>query len=254
MKVTGGVVDLDSGFVLAGLAGIPAKELVRHLSVRPALRLDTTPETDGRVRLTPAEPLTPGTVYRFTLAGDEGQTLDTWAFQARQPLRVVGTLPQNTETDVRLDTGIEITFDQDGAVDAASHVSIEPKVDGRFEQHGRVLVYVPERLAPETIYTVTVTHGITVEATGETLEKDLRFQFETAAPDRPTTSETTFQFSTDLFESAVADRPILALWAFGDVSSDDESAQSTSPDSIRLEVYRFAEPGRCHRRVPAVCE
>ena len=120
MKVTGGVVDLDSGFVLAGLAGIPAKDLVRHLSVQPALRLNTTPESGGRVRLTPAEPLTPGTVYRFTLAGDEGQTLDTWAFQARQPLRVVGTLPSNTETDVRLDTGIEITFDQDGEIGRAS--------------------------------------------------------------------------------------------------------------------------------------
>ncbi|MEA2576465.1 MAG: alpha-2-macroglobulin, partial [Chloroflexota bacterium] len=239
LKATGGVVDLDSGFVLAGLAGIPAKELVRHLSVQPLLRLTAKPESDGRVRLTPAEPLTPGTVYRFTLAGDEGQTLDTWAFQARQPLRVVGTLPQNTETDVRLDTGIEITFDQDGAVDAAAHVSIEPKVDGRFEQHGRVLAFVPTRLAPKTIYTVTVQHGITVEATGEALEKDVRFQFETAAANPPTTSETTFQFSTDLFESAVADRPTIALWAFGDVSGD-ESAQPTSPDSVRLEVYRFA--------------
>ena len=239
LKATGGIVDLDSGFVLAGLASIPAKELVRHLSVQPALRLDTTPESDGRIRLSPAEPLTPGTVYRFTLAGDEGQTLDSWAFQARQPLRLVGTLPENTETDVRLDTGIEITFDQDGAVDAAAHVSIEPKVDGRFEQHGRVLAFVPTRLAPETIYTVTVTHGITVEATGETLEMDVRFQFETAAAGRPTTSETIFQFSTDLFESAVADRPTIALWAFGDVS-DDESQQPTSPDSIRLEVYRLA--------------
>jgi hypothetical protein len=226
--------------VLAGLAGIPAKELVRRLSVQPALRLDTTPESDGRVRLTPAEPLTPGTVYRFTLAGDEGQTLDTWAFQARQPLRVVGTLPSNTETDVRLDTGIEITFDQDGVVDAAAHVSIEPKVDGRFEQHGRVLVYVPTRLAPETIYTVTVKRGITVGATGEALEKDVRFQFETTAPGRPTTGETTFRFSTDLFESAVADRPTIALWAFGD-ASDDETEQPASPSNIRLEVYRFAD-------------
>ncbi len=239
LKATGGVVDLNSGFLLAGLAGIPAKELARHVTVQPTLRLTASPEADGRVRLTPADPLTPGTVYRFTLAGDQGQTLDTWAFQARQPLRVVGTLPQNTETDVRLDTGIEITFDQDGAVDAATHVSIDPKVDGRFEQHGRVLAFVPTRLAPQTIYTVTVKRGVTVEATGEALEKDVRFQFETAAAGRPTTSETTFQFSTDLFESAVAERPTIALWAFGDVSSD-ESEQPTSPDSVRLEVYRLA--------------
>jgi hypothetical protein len=237
-KITGGVVDLDSGFILAALGSTPAAELVRHITVQPALQLTASTQADGRVRLTPAEPLSPGTVYRFTLAGDAGQTLDTWAFQARQPLRVISTLPENTETGVRRNTGIEVTFDQDGVVDAAAHMTIEPRVDGRFEQHDRVLAFIPDRLAPATVYTVTITRGVAVGATGEQLESDFRFQFETEAEGAPAT-DTTFRFANDLFESATADRPTIALWYFGEVS--DEPDGPKAPDTVPLEVYRFPD-------------
>ena len=45
----------------------------------------------------------------------------------------------------RTNTGIEVTFDQDGVVDAASHMTIEPEDRGRFEQHGRTLAFVPAK-------------------------------------------------------------------------------------------------------------
>ena len=67
------------------------------------------------------------------------------------------TLPSSQATDVPVTTGIEFTFDQDGSVDAASHFSIEPAVKGRHEQHGRTVVFVPERLEPATVYTATLT-------------------------------------------------------------------------------------------------
>jgi alpha-2-macroglobulin len=238
-KSSGGVVDLDTGFLLAGLAGTPATELASHVTVKPALTLTTTTEADGRVRLTPAEPLTPGAVYQFTLTGDEGQTLDSWAFQARQPLRVVSTVPAHQETDVRRDTGIEVTFDQDGVVDAAAHMTIEPKVKGRFEQHDRVLAFVPDRLEPATIYTVTVSRGVAVGATGEQLEEDVRFEFETAAAGADQAPEPTFRFSKDLFESATADRPVVSVWAYGDFY--DERGDPEWPTSLPLEVYRLPD-------------
>ncbi len=61
----------------------------------------------------------------------------------------------------------------------ASHVTIEPKTAGRFEQHGRVLAFVPDALKPGTIYTVTVARGITAGSGGKPMADDLRFQFET---------------------------------------------------------------------------
>lgn len=233
-----GIIELENSFLLGSLDGTSPAELAGRISVQPPLTLTATPESDGRVRLTPVEPLTPGAVYRFTLAGSDGQTLDSWAFQARQPLRVVSTVPANTETHVPRDTGIEITFDQDGVVDAAAHMSIEPRIDGRFEVHDRVLAFVPaKRLAAATIYTVTIRRGVKVEATGEILEEDVRFQFETAPANDAVSRETTFRFANDLFESATADRPTISLWAF---SWDGEQ----EIDSVPLEVYRLSDQAK----------
>ncbi len=90
-------------------------------------------------------------------------------------------MPADRATEVPTNTGIEVTFDQDGVVDAASHWSISPKVAGRFEQHGRTLAFVPaKRLAKATIYTVTVSKGVAVKGTTDVLESDVRFRFETA--------------------------------------------------------------------------
>lgn len=238
--VQGGVLGLSSGFKLTSLDGTPATELARRLTVEPTLKFSVTADADGRTaRLTPSEPLTPGAVYRFTLAADDGRTLDSWAFQAHQPLRIVTTLPGDTETDVPVDSGIEVTFDQDGVVDAESHFSIEPNVDGRFEQHGRVLAFVPATpLDPATVYTVTVTRGVKVAATGEVLESDRHFRFETALAGDPNARPTTFQFSDDVFESATAVRPTIALWVFQDWDGDIPPAP---PKSARIEVHRLPD-------------
>jgi hypothetical protein len=211
---------------------MPVTELANRLTVEPRLDLTVEPEADGRAaKLTPREPLIPGAVYRFTLEGPSGEEVDSWAFQARQSLRVVGTLPADQQTDVPLDTGIEITFDQDGVTDAASHVTIEPATKGRFEQHGRVLVFVPEALTAATLYSVTISRGVTVEATGESMAADAHFRFETAAAGKPAAASTTFQFQDDVFESATARAPVIGLWGFGD--------DKKTPDTARLEVYRL---------------
>ncbi len=238
-KAVGGEVDVATSFRLASVDGTPAIDLARRISVRPEVQLAIAEEPDGAVRLTPTEPLTPGATYRFTLSGDAGQTLDTWAFQASQPLRVVGTVPADTEIDVPRDTGIEITFDQDGVVDAAAHVSISPTVKGRFETHDRTLVFIPDKLKAATVYTVTVTRGVTVGATGEALEADVRFRFETAGNGDPATPTTTFRFANDLFESATAERPTIALWSF--VDDSDQEGRPATPRSVRMEVYRLPD-------------
>ena len=160
----GPVVPLDARFRLAATDGSPATALASRMRVSPAIELSTTTTADGAVLLAPATPLLPGVVYRFELAGPTGELVDSWAFQARQPLRIIGTLPTDQETDVPLDTGIEITFDQDGPRGDADHFVIKPTVAGRFETHGRVWAFVPAKpLAAGVIYTVTVRHGVGME-------------------------------------------------------------------------------------------
>ncbi len=82
----------------------------------------------------------------------------------------------------RLDTAIEITFDQLGvtAEDFAAHFSIAPAVAGRFEALGRSIAFLPDRpLARSTLYTVTVGRGLPLPGTGEILERDMVIRFET---------------------------------------------------------------------------
>jgi len=230
---TGVVVPLDASFRLESTDGSSANALAAGLSVEPAFTFTLKQVAGDRaVVVAPARPLKAGTVYRFALRGGGGQLLDTWAFQAAQPLRIVGTLPATQSSDVPLDTGIEVTFDQDGAGDAASHVSIKPTTPGRFEQHGRTLAFVPDHpLTPSTLYTVTVTRGIKVTETGEATVVDTRFQFETQAKAGSGKNARTFAFQDAVVESPTAERPTIGLWSFGD--------EQKAPTAIRVAVYRL---------------
>jgi hypothetical protein len=240
-EISGGVVGLASGFRLSSLDGTPVAELAAHLTSDPPIAFAVAAEADGRsARITPNEPLTAGAVYRFTLAAADGRTLDSWAFQAHQPLSVVGTLPRDTASGVPTNTGIEVTFDQDGVVDAAGHMSIQPKVAGRFEQHGRTLAFVPaKRLAAATMYTVIISRGVAVGGTGEVLESDVRFRFETAAAGAKPKVRTTFQFSDDVFESATADPATIAVWAFQEWADGDPAPKP--PTTARIEVHQLRD-------------
>ena len=231
----GPVVPTDTGFDLASVDSTPASVLAARLTVEPALSLAIAPDAGDRVaHLTPATPLQAGAVYRFALHGPTGELLDSWAFQASQPLRIVGTLPEGESTDVPVDTGIELTFDQDGAIDVASHVTITPATTGRFEQHGRTIAFVPDKpLRPATIYKVVVSPGVTVASSGEGTAEATRFQFETAATSEPSATAS-LEFQDVLLESATADRPIVGLWSFDD-------GDAGPPKTTRIEVFELAD-------------
>jgi hypothetical protein len=231
----GAVVPLDASFRLESADGSAASALAANLTVEPSFTFSVKPETGDRAALlTPARPLAPGIVYRFALRGGSGELLDTWAFQARQPLRIVGTLPEAKSAEVPLDTGIEVTFDQDGVTGADAHFSIQPATNGRFEQHDRTLAFVPDRpLASATVYIVTVSRGVTVTATGEATNVDTRFQFETQAKAGANQDPLTFQFPEVVSESSTAERATIELWSYGGDSSKP-------PATTKIAVYRLA--------------
>jgi hypothetical protein len=232
---SGPIVPLDAAFRLESTTDVPAATLVERLTVDPAVALTTVADPAGHAAdLTPRTPLVAGTVYRFSLHGATGELVDSWAFQAKQPLRIVGTLPGDRENSVPINTGIEFTFDQDGVVDAASHVSVSPATPGRFEEHGRTLAFVPDQpLKPSTVYTVTVTRGIAASTTGEATIADTRFEFETvpAGPDQD--FPLTFVFPSALTESPTADRPTIGIWAYG-------GNPDVPPTTVGIQVYRLA--------------
>jgi hypothetical protein len=229
---SGVIVPLDASFRLESVDGTSASTLAARLTVEPAFTFSVKKEAgDHAVLLAPARPLKPGTVYQFALRGDAGQLLDTWAFQAKQPLRVVGTLPETRAADVPLDTGIEVTFDQDGVADAASHFTIKPDTKGRFEQHGRTLAFIPDRpLTPRTFYSVLVTRGVKVVDTGEATIVDTRFQFETQDKTATEDQPRTFEFPGEVTEVPTGERPKIGIWSYGGTKP---------PKSTTIAVYRL---------------
>ena len=229
-------LQLDTTFTLTSRSGADPRTLATRLQADPSIGMAVVDATTGAsVGLRPSTSLTAGRVYRFSLRAEDGTLAGSWAFQARAPLRVVSLLPGDATNAVPVDTGIEITFDQDGAADMAPYFSISPAVSGRFERHGRAQVFVPVGLAASTLYTVTVRHGLPVSGTELTLERDVTFRFETAGPAQP--AAVRFTFGRDVLEASPAEAPVVGLYVENPGSTKETSV--TPPTSVGIRVYRF---------------
>ena len=223
----------DTAFVLHALGGANAVELARGVSVTPPLDLRTEPGPDPSVvTLRPAQPLEPGSTHRFELRRADGSLAGSWAFQAQQAPRVVTTLPADGATNVPTDTGIELTFDQDGVGDPAPFFSIEPAVDGHVERHDRTFVFAPAHLAERTVYTVTLRHGVPLTGTDLAMEQDVRLQFETGAGGATPPSNPELNLGRTVAESSPRQVPVLgaSIWVPKD---------ATVPASLAVTVHRL---------------
>jgi hypothetical protein len=170
-----------TSFTLRSLTSTSALQLAKGLQIDPPTKVvvEAGPTPDV-ARIRPATPLAVGERYRIRLQAPDGALAGSWAFTTRAPLHIVGILPDDRGVQVPTNTGIEITFDQDGVIGVANHFAIAPKVAGRFEAHGRTWAFIPDTpLAAGTIYTVTVAKGIGLTGSSETLETGRTFRFET---------------------------------------------------------------------------
>lgn len=92
---------------------------------------------------------------------------------------VQSVLPDDETAAVPVNTGIEITF-SDRVSDIDSLFSVSPDVKGRFEKHGKTVVFVPEKeLSYKTVYTVTLKAGVKNAAKNAVTTEDTVFSFET---------------------------------------------------------------------------
>ncbi len=69
--------------------------------------------TAGRRPLTPDRALAAGRTYRVALRTAAAVPAGSWAFHVRGPVTVVSTIPGDATTAVPVQTGVEVTFDQD---------------------------------------------------------------------------------------------------------------------------------------------
>jgi hypothetical protein len=228
-------IGTTTSFTLRSLTSTPAVELARGLQVDPPVKLAITAgATADTATVRPVSPLAVGQRYRVRLESTDGSLAGTWAFRTRAPLHVVGTLPGDHAVDVPTNTGVEITFDQDGVTGVADHLSIAPKVAGRFEEHGRTWAFVATKpLAKATIYTLTVHKGIGLTGSTETLESDLTFRFETAATAGPTPR---IEFGRAMIEIPPDQKPTVLVT---DQASDEKEGPAAT--SVGIVIHRLPD-------------
>ncbi len=168
---TGGIA-LDSNFRLTfqDQEYMDKENLRKQLSVSPDLTMDIIEISDGYI-IKPTEMMVKGEVYRFTI----GKV--SWIFQTISDFEVLGTLPADQSNSVPVNTGIEFYFSQpDVPIEEWFH--IEPSATGSFERYGSAMVFVPDTLEAETMYTVSLSSK---GSSDDLLSEDVIFQFETAA-------------------------------------------------------------------------
>ena len=228
----------DTTFTLASRSDEPAATIAERLRFSPVTTLKVVPSADGRTAtLTPDRALVAGRTYRVGLRTAAEMPAGSWAFRVRGPVTAVSTLPGDATTGVPVNTGVEITFDQDDVAAMDGHFKISPAVKGRFERHGRTQVFVPDKLAPATLYTVTVDRDLGRTGTDLTLAADVVVRFETEATGAAT--PTRLRFSRDVIEVGPKVRPVVAVTAIMPESAD--GTPGPAPRTARVKVYRLAD-------------
>ncbi|MFA7277689.1 MAG: alpha-2-macroglobulin family protein [Candidatus Gracilibacteria bacterium] len=175
----GAGVTEDSPFILSSSTALDLDQVKALMNVEPKTQLTYNKKSDKEIEIQASEKLTKNRVYQFSIPTQDQNA--SWAFQVKGELRIPTTIPGNHSTGVPVNTGIEFMFTHETYKDYEKYFSITPKVDGRFEKHGRTLVFIPSKLEPETIYTASMKKGLPLENSDVKLENDITIQFETAS-------------------------------------------------------------------------
>lgn len=224
-------IDPASTYTLSSVEALTTDDLKKLITVSPNVSFSLAQRSGNEWELALDQALTPNTIFKIALNDpqEDGKESDVyeWAFQVKDTFKVLHYLPRDTATNVPLKTGIEVTFSHENFTDEEAYVSIDPPVPGRFEKHGRTLVYVPtENLAPSQIYRVTVKKGLPLSGSDATLQEDLVFAFETVTPIDEASNNSWLRTYQKLQDVSASEPPLIQLWA-----------RNLEQNSVNVDVY-----------------
>lgn len=227
-------IALDSVFYLTSQAPVTLDYLKENLSIRGQQAPEISPLPDGRFVIRPSEALERNSLYVIDIKTADGSTV-SFAFQTPREFAVIGSLPQSISTNVPVDTGIELYFTYQDVQDIEKYFEISPKVEGRFEEHGYVRSFVPKKLEPGTIYTVTVKKGLKAAKGTQTLAEDYIFSFETAYDSTVTADPTpgNLGISDIWFDFSTREPPVIPFYLYQPGIRDQKEI------TVKATVYRF---------------
>ncbi len=207
---------VDTAFKIESKVDVDVEDLKQSLRIVNAARekdgvyvdFEIKKQGDKEFVITPVTDLDPGEVYKVSIAAAVSEENEqkprefSWAIQTQDKFRVLRSVPGNKSTYVPVDTSIEVTMSKTGWNSVEDYFEISPAVSGRFETHGRTLVFVPDNpLQKSTIYTVVFKKGWGLE-NGLKLENDVVIKFETTGEELRR-SENYFHIYKYLFESSL---------------------------------------------------
>ncbi len=176
-------VSPDTQFLLSSSTPLSKSDVAALLHTEPELEFtvqkgESVVDPDGtqlsQLVLTPKEQLRGNTVYNLVFSqGDEQRS---FAFQSKAAFALRHTMPQNS--NVGVDSGIELGFAGGNPVDLEKAVTITPALEGHFEHVRDSYVYIHGGMEYDTWYTVTVSGELQSEG-GALLGEDVSFSFRT---------------------------------------------------------------------------
>ena len=225
-------VGVSSSLLLAmpSSSELTSDDIKSRINITPAIDFEVTQQTDGFM-LKPKSKFIPNKVYSVKLSLPEKNIDESWAFQTRRDFRVVGTLPRPRATKVPINTGIEVTLSHQDIKGFEENFKIEPQVKGRLEYHKTVAVFVPESLQYDTIYTVTVGKGITVNGSKQQLSDDYTFQFQTQSKNEAQERQSYLSFGEVCYNQPSDTAPYLEF----SISRDMEQ------EEIDVTIYKYKD-------------
>lgn len=229
-------IALDTDFFLTSQVPVTLDYLKENLSIRGQAAPEISALPDGRFLVKPSEKLVKNSLYVIDIRTPDGQTV-SFAFQTPRELAVVGSLPQDMSTGVPVDTGIELYFTYQDVEDIGKFFEITPKVEGRFEEHGYARSFVPKKLEPGTVYTVTVKKGLKAAGGTQVLAEDYTFSFETAQDSTQTADPYpgTLGIGDIWFDFSTRESPVIPFYLYQPGLTDHQKVD------VKAAVYRFPD-------------
>lgn len=225
-------VDLNSEFKIISEEKYPEELIKASLVVTPNQSFNIRKVSGKEYRVKFQNALKPNSIYRFDVKSGDSSQKRSWAFQTKKTFSIVRTLPRHKATSVPIDTGIEVNFSHENYKDIDNYFEISPKVEGRFERHKKTAVFVPKGgLEKETVYTVKIKKGASLEESEETLKEDYIFQFQTENAIDPNISsyDKYISFSENLYNILPDENPMLKI----------DASSSYKDSEMSVEVYKY---------------
>jgi alpha-2-macroglobulin len=221
----------NSAFILKTSVDLSEFQVKKIVKFDPEIDFSVESIGNKTFRLKPVGDLAPDKIYKVIIPEGAGDRDYSWAYQIKAPFQVINTIPGNRTGFAPVGTGIEMNFNREGFINPENHFEINPKVEGRFEQRGSTLVFIPKNpFAAGTIYTVTVKSGLAYkDAEGKPSEdmmpNDYVFRFETE-PQQGFRGDDFIYLSRDTTQYLPNIKPVVTLYA----------SESIKPQAV---VYKF---------------